>query len=45
MKIRGVIEDLKIKEIKKNFKMIIVKVYIGISLDLLQAVWGQLSFR
>ena len=40
MKIRGVIEDLKIK------KMIvkIVKVYLGFSLVLLWAVWGQFIF-
>ena len=41
MKIKGVIEDL----IKKNFLMIIVRIYLGISLELLQAVWGQFSFR
>ena len=40
MKIKGVIEDLKIK------KMIvkIVKVYLGFSLVLLWAVWGQFIF-
>ena len=43
MKIKGVIEDLKIK--KKLRKMIVVKIYLGISLELLQAVWGQFSFR
>ena len=42
MKIKGVIEDLKIF---LNLKMIIVKIYLGISLVLLQAVWGQFSFR
>ena len=42
MKIKGVIEDLKFKKI---LKMIIVKIYLGISLVLLQAVWGQFSFR
>ena len=30
MKIKGLIEDL---EIKKNFKMIIIKIYLGISLS------------
>ena len=43
MKIKGVIEDLKIK--KKLRKMIVVKIYLGISLELLWAVWGQFSFR
>jgi len=42
MKIKGV---LKIFKIKNNLKMIIVKIYLGISLDLLQTVWGQFSFR
>ena len=44
MKIKGVIEDLKIK---KDFflKRMIVKIYLGISLDLLRAVWGQFSFK
>ena len=42
MKIKGVIEDLKIK---KKLKMIVVKIYLGISLELLQTVWGQFSFR
>ena len=41
MKIKGVIEDLKIK---KNFLMI-VKIYLGLSLVLLWAVWGQFIFR
>ena len=41
MKIKEVIENLNLK-IKK---MIIVKIYLGISLELLQAVWGQFSFR
>ena len=39
MKIKGVIKNLKIK------KLIIVKVYLGTSLELLWAVWGQFSFR
>ena len=43
MKIR-VIKDLKIKKIKvKN--MVIVKIYLGISLELLQAVWGSVQFQ
>ena len=47
MKIKGVIEDLKIKIyiLKKFFFMIIVKIYLGIFLELLQTVWGQFSFR
>ena len=32
------------KELKK-LKMIIVKIYLGLSLELLQTVWGQFSFR
>ena len=43
MKIKGVIEDLKFKKLIKQ--MIIVKMYLGISLELLQTVWGQFSFR
>ena len=46
MKIKGVIEDLKFK--KKSFlikKMIIVKVYIGLSLVVLWTVRGQFIFR
>ena len=42
MKIKGVIEDLKIFF---NLKMITVKIYLGISLELWWAVWGQFSFR
>ena len=46
MKIKGVIEDLKKKEKNKKFKKIImVKIYLGTSLELLWAVWGQFSFR
>ena len=46
MKIKGVIEDLKKKEkIKKFKKIIMVKIYLGTSLELLWAVWGQFSFR
>ena len=40
MKIKGVIEDLKNKQ-----KMIIVKIYLGLSLVLLWTVWGQFIFR
>ena len=44
MKIKGVIEDLKLK---KNFliKKIIVKIYLGLSLVLLWTKWGQFIFR
>ena len=49
MKIKGVIEDLKIKKVKKKEekkRMIvkIVKIYLGLSLVLLWAVWGQFIF-
>ena len=40
MKIKGVIEDL---EIKKNFFKK-VKIYLGLSLVMLWAVWGQFIF-
>ena len=42
MKIKGVIEDLKFK---KFLKMIIVKIYLGLSLEVLWTVWGQFIFR
>ena len=45
MKIKGVIKNLKIKNIKKKLKNDKSKIYLGISLDLLRAVWGQFSFR
>ena len=49
MKIKGVIEDLKVKKFKKRIKkrMIIkiVKIYLGLSLVVLWAVWGQFIFR
>ena len=45
MKIKGVIEDLKKKKNILIKKIIIVKTYLGISLELLWAVWGQFSFR
>ena len=41
MKIKEVIKDLDLK----NLKVIIVKIYLGTSLELLWAVWGQFSFR
>ena len=41
MKIKGVIEVLKMK--KNNLKTV-VKIYLGFSLVLLCAVWGQLIF-
>ena len=43
MKIKGIIEDFKFFLIKK--KRMIVKIYLGLSLVLLWAVWGQFSFR
>ena len=53
MKIKGVIEDLKIfKKLKKNRKTTTtkndrknVKIYLGLSLVVLWAVWGQFIFR
>ena len=44
MKIKGVKKNLKIFLIKK-IKNINSKIYLGISLELLRAVWGQFSFR
>ena len=48
MKIKGVIEDLKIffKLKKKKERMIvkIVKIYLGLSLVLLWVIWGQFIF-
>ena len=49
MKIKGVIEDLKIKKVKKKEekkRMIvkIVKIHLGLSLVVLWAVWGQFIF-
>ena len=44
MKIKGLIKNLKIFLIKK-IKNINSKIYLGISLELLRAVWGQFSFR
>ena len=49
MKIKGVIEDLKIlksfKKRKKRMIIKIVKIYLGLSLVLFWAVWGQFIFR
>ena len=36
---------MKTRGVRKNLKMIIVKIYLGISLELLRTVWGQFSFR
>ena len=45
MKIKGVIEDLKIFLIfKKRMIIKIVKIYLGLSLVLLWAMWGQFIF-
>ena len=44
MKIKGVIEDLKLKNIKKRMIIKIVKIYLGLSLVVLWAVCGQFSF-
>ena len=41
MNIKRVLKILK----RKKLKMIIVKIYLGITLELLQEVWGQFSFR
>ena len=41
MKIKGIIRNLKIKKLKNDNS----KIYLGISLELLKAVWGQFSFR
>ena len=43
MKIKGVIEDLKIKK-KKRMIVKIVKIYLGLSLVLLWVLWGQFIF-
>ena len=46
MKIKGVIENLKIKKVKEKKRMIvkIVKIYLGLSLVLLWVLWGQFIF-
>ena len=46
MKIKGVNGDLKMeKKFFLNLKMIIIKIYLELSLELLQTVWGQFIFR
>ena len=46
MKIKGVIEDSKLKKIFFNLKNDNSKnIYIGLSLEPLQTVWGQFIFR
>ena len=45
MKIKGVVEDLKIKKSFLIKKIIIAKIYLEISLVLLWTVWGQFIFR
>ena len=45
MKIKAVIEDLKFLKEKKRMIVKIVKVYLGLSLVVLWAVWGQFIFR
>ena len=42
MKIKGVIEDLKLK--KKRMLIKIVKIYLGLSLVVLWVLWGQFIF-
>ena len=44
MKIKGV-KELKNKKNIKKFKNDNSKIYLGISLELLRAVWVQFSFR
>ena len=44
MKIKGVIEEFKFFFFL-ILKMIIVKIYLGLSLVLLWTVWGQFIFR
>ena len=46
MKIKGVIEDLKIyKKFKKRMIIKILKIHLGLSLVLLWEVWDQFIFR
>ena len=45
MKIKGVIKELKIKKKIFNVTNGNSKIYLGISLELLWAVWVQFSFR
>jgi len=47
VKIKGVIEDLKmLKKIKKKERLIvkIVKIYLGLSLVVVWVLWGQFIF-
>ena len=44
MKIKGVIEDLKIRKKFKKMIVKLVKIYLGLSLVLLWVVWGQFIF-
>ena len=41
MKIKGIIKNLKIKNMKNDNS----KIHLGISLELFKVVWGQFSFR
>ena len=45
MKIKGVIEDLKVFLSLKKMIVKIVKIYLGLSMVVLWAVWGQFIFR
>ena len=45
MKNKGVKKNLKIREKNLKIKNGSSKIYLGISLELLRAVWGQFSFR
>ena len=44
MKIKGVIEDLKLKKIIKRMIVKLVKIHLRLSLVFLWAVWGQFIF-
>ena len=44
MKIKGVIQELKLRIIKKRI-LKIVKIYLGLFLVVVWAVWGQFIFR
>ena len=41
MKMKGITKNLKIKKLKNDNS----KIYLGFSLELLRAMWGQFSFR
>ena len=45
MKIKGVIQELKLRIIKKRMILKIVKIYLGLFLVVVWAVWGQFIFR